>query len=282
MIPQPPPRILPVLTIKQNPQMVYILLNSPLTREYSLKGLRNVWCGSAPLDSEPQRRFKETFLAEGTPFNQGWGMSETSCVATITYYPGYDPTGGVGQLVPNLDAKLIDDDGNDISAYDVRGEICLRGPIIINGYFGNAEANARDWDEEGYFKTGDVAYRSSENKQWYIVDRKKELIKVRGFQVAPKEIEALLIAHPAIDDAAVVAVKFSRDDTELPRAYVVLVPGAKLTEQEVRDYTGQRLARYKHLVGGVRFIDELPRNPSKKILKSQLRAMAQREIGAKL
>lgn len=262
--------------------MVYIILNSPLGRKYSLKSLRNVWCGSAPLDPEPQVRFKETFLLENTPLNQGWGMSETSCVATMTYYPEYDPTGGVGQLTPNLDAKLIDDDGNDISGYDVRGEICLRGPIIINGYFQNPEANARDWDSQGYFKTGDIAYRSSKNKLYYIVDRKKELIKVRGFQVAPKEIEAILIAHPAIDDAAVVAVKYSRDESELPRAYIVLAPGAKLTEQEVKDYTGERLARYKHLVGGVRFIDELPRNPSKKILKSQLREMAQREIGAKL
>lgn len=261
--------------------MVFMMVNSPLAKKYSLKGLRNAWCGSAPMDKEPQARFK-ALMAADAPFNQGWGMSETSCVATMTYPPENDPSGSVGSPTPNLDMKLINDDGIDITAYDVRGELCCRGPIIINGYFDNPEANARDWDSEGYFKTGDIAYCSSENKLWYIVDRKKELIKVRGFQVAPKEIEGVLIGHPAIDDAAVVGVKYKRDDTEYPRAYVVLAPGAKLSEQEVREYTGKRLARYKHLEGGVRFIDELPRNPSKKLLKGLLRETAEREIGARL
>ena len=200
----------------------------------------------------------------------------------VIYYPEYDSTGSVGRMVPTLDAKLIDDDGNDISDYDVRGELCVRGPTIINGYFENPEANARDWDSEGFFKTGDIAYCSSKNKLWYIVDRRKEMIKVRGFQVAPAEIEGVLIGHPAIDDAAVIGVKYARDDTEFPRAYIVLAPGARLTEQEVKDYTGKRLARYKHLEGGVRFVDELPRNANKKLLKGELREMAKREIGARL
>ena len=187
--------------------MVYLILASPLRRKYSLKGIRNAWSGSAPLDREPQVRFKEALMDKDAPLNQGWGMSETSCVATMLYYPEYDPTGSVGRMVPTLDAKLIDEDGKDISNYDVRGELCVRGPTIINGYFENPEANARDWDGDGYFKTGDIAYCSSKNKLWYIVDRRKEMIKVRGFQVAPAEIEGVLIAHPVIDDAAVIEMK---------------------------------------------------------------------------
>ncbi|KAF2098907.1 4-coumarate-CoA ligase-like protein [Rhizodiscina lignyota] len=271
-----------ITEINMVPQMVYMILNSPASKKYSLKSIKNAHSGSAPLDREPQVRFKEEFFNKDTPFNQGWGMSETSCVCTMYYYPEYDPTGGVGKMMPNLDAKLIDDDGNDISAYDVRGELCVRGPTIINGYFENPEANARDWDSEGYFKTGDIAYCSSENKYWYVVDRKKELIKVRGFQVAPKELEGVLVGHPKIYDAAVIGVKYARDDTELPRAYVVLTPGSQMTEDEVKEYASKRLARYKHLVGGVRFIDELPRNANKKLLKNKLREMAQKEIGAKL
>lgn len=214
--------------------------------------------------------------------NQVWGMSETSCIATFLYYPEADNSGSVGKMIPTLDAKLVDDDGRDISDYDVRGELCVRGPTIVNGYFENAEANARDWDHEGFFKTGDIAYCSSQNKMWYIVDRKKELIKVRGFQVAPAEIEGALISHPAVDEVAVVGIKYTRDDTELPRAYVVLEPGAKATEEELKGYSGKRLARYKHLQGGIRFIDKLPRNASNKVLKSKLREMAQKEIGARL
>lgn len=100
-------------------------------------------------------------------------MTETSCIATQFLFPQSDATGSVGRPIPNLDMKLVDDAGNDISAYDVRGELCVRGPVVVRRYFDNPQANERDWDDEGYYHTGDIAYVDAASKLWYIVDRKK-------------------------------------------------------------------------------------------------------------
>ena len=148
------------------------IIISPLSKKYSLKSIRSAACGAAPLDKGPQARLK-ALLSPDAPFTQVWGMTETSCVATMFYYPEHDVTGSVGRMMPNLDCKLVDDGGNDISAYDTRGELCVRGPTIVNGYFENPEANARDWDSDGYFHTGDIAYCDGKSKLWYIADRKK-------------------------------------------------------------------------------------------------------------
>jgi 4-coumarate--CoA ligase len=263
------------------PPMVLQVINSPLTKRYSLASIRNSWVGAAPLAAEPQARFK-ALLRPDTPFNQVWGMSETSCIATMIHYPEHDPTGSVGRFLPNLDAKLVDDEGADVTGYDVRGELCVRGPLIVKGYFNNAEANRLAWDEEGYFHTGDIALRNKENGLWYIVDRKKELIKVRGFQVAPAELEGVLLAHDEVSDAAVIGVAATEAGSELPRAYIVLKKGSRLDEVGVQAYINERLAGYKQLVGGVRFVDSIPKNASGKILKKELKEIAKREVGAKL
>lgn len=182
----------------------------------------------------------------------------------------------------NLNHRLIDDDGNNISAYDVRGEMCLRGPTIISGYFENPAANAASFDEGGWFKTGDIGYCDSKTKKWYIVDRKKELIKVRGFQVAPPELEAVLLSHPLVMDAAVIGVSFPGEgDVEHPRAYVVRQPvheSKSLTEAVVQQYSAGKLAKFKFLSGGVKFVDSIPKNASGKILKRILRDEAKAEI----
>jgi 4-coumarate--CoA ligase len=268
------------------PPMVIQVINSPLTKKYSLASIRNSWVGAAPLAAEPQARYK-ALLRSDTPFNQVWGMSETSCIATMVHYPEHDPTGSVGRFLPNHDAKLVDDDGRDITDFDVTGELCVRGPLIVKGYFNNPEANRLAWDEEGYFHTGDVAMRKKENGLWYIVDRKKELIKVRGFQVAPAELEGVLLSHPEISDAAVIGIapgdaKAGNQGTELPRAYIVVKPGSRTSEAVVQAYMKERLAGYKQLVGGVKFVDAIPKNASGKILKKDLKEMARLETSAKL
>lgn len=153
------------------PPIVIMAINSPLKDKYSLKSARIGSVGAAPLDKQPQSRFME--LLGGAPMTQVWGMTETSCIATRFRYPGYDQTGSVGYAVPNLDLKLVDDDGKDISDFNVRGELCARGPTVIRGYFENPEANARDFDSEGFFHTGDIAYIDKMSELWYIVDRKK-------------------------------------------------------------------------------------------------------------
>ncbi|KAI9731739.1 MAG: hypothetical protein M1834_004528 [Cirrosporium novae-zelandiae] len=262
------------------PPIVIATIMSPITNKYSLRSVRAATCGAAPLGKEPQGRF-EALLADGAPFTQVWGMTETSCIATRIAYPERDSTGSVGRFLPNLDAKLIDDDGKDITGYDVQGEICLRGPTVTNGYFENPKANTDSFDSEGFFKTGDIGFCDGKSKLWYIIDRKKELIKVRGFQVAPPEIEAILLSHPHIVDAAVIGVQFDRHETEFPRAYVVRRPspeGAKLTEEEVINYTRSRLASFKRLTGGVRFMEAIPKNASGKILKRILREEAKLDL----
>lgn len=263
------------------PPMVIQVINSPLNKKYSLSSIRYSWVGAAPLAAEPQARYKALLRAD-TPFNQVWGMSETSCIATMIHYPEHDPTGSVGRFLPNMDAKLVDDDGKDITDYDIAGELCARGPLIVKGYFNNPEANRLAWDEDGYFHTGDIAIRKRENGLWYIVDRKKELIKVRGFQVAPAELEGVLLSHPQISDAAVIGIPAGDAGSELPRGYIVLKKGSTLSEADVQAYMKETLAGYKQLVGGVKFMDAIPKNASGKILKKDLKEFAKKEMGAKL
>lgn len=154
------------------PPIAVMAINSPLNKKYSLKSAKVGTCGAAPLDKAPQARM-QALLDDGAPLTQVWGMTETSCIATRHAYPAKDDTGSVGWPLPNLDTKLVDDDGNDVSGYDVRGELCIRGPTIIKGYFENPEANARDWDKDNFFHTGDIAWIDPKTKLYYIVDRKK-------------------------------------------------------------------------------------------------------------
>ncbi|KAH9210350.1 hypothetical protein DL95DRAFT_474858 [Leptodontidium sp. 2 PMI_412] len=268
------------------PPIAIALIKSPTTKKYSLKSVRNATVGAAPLTLGTQQRLRE-LLGPGCRVVQGWGMTETCCVGSMFYHPEDDNTASVGRLVPNLQAKLVDDDGNEINSYDVRGELCVRGPTVAKGYFENPEANARDYDKDGFFHTGDIAFCDSKTHKWYIVDRKKELIKVRSFQVAPAELEAVLLSHPSIIQCAVIGVT-DEDHDELPRAYVVLRPGtdrAEVTEESVKAYAADRLAVYKRLEGGVRFVNAIPMNASGKILKTKLRECAKRQVrrkGAKM
>ncbi|OQU99890.1 AMP-binding enzyme domain-containing protein [Cladophialophora immunda] len=264
------------------PPVAVAVLKYPLLHKYSLKSIKVVVCGAGPLDKEHQNAL-QVILGPETSFTQVWGMTETSCVASKFYYPERDDTGSVGHMMPNLDVKLIDDNGNDITTFDVPGELCIRGPTIISGYFNSPHATKDSIDEEGYFKTGDVMYCDSKTKKWYIIDRKKELIKVRGFQVAPAEIEGVLLSHPEILDAAVIGIrKHDEADVELPKAYIVRKPGSDntvMTEEMVKSFCRERLAKYKELSGGVSFIDAIPRNATGKALKRILREMAKVENG---
>nr|POF05925.1 acyl-coa ligase azaf [Quercus suber] len=227
------------------PPIAITAINHPLNKKYSMKSVRVATCGAAPLDKRPQARMQE-LIGRDVPFTQVWGMSETSCIATRFPYPEKDTTGSVGRPIPDLDTKLVDDTGKDISAYDVRGELCVRGPTIIRGYFENPEANKRDFDEDGYFHTGDIAYIDGETGLYYIVDRKKVSILV------PFLIEGVLLSHPDIIDAAVIGVTDpTQEGSELPRAYLVRGPksGSRPSQDDVHAFMRERLASYKMLTG---------------------------------
>lgn len=146
-------------------------INSPLKDKYSLKAAKLGQVGAAPLDKHPQARMEE--LLGGAPMTQVWGMTETTCLGLRLRYPEYDTTGSVGYPLPNLDTKLVDDAGKDITDFDVRGELCVRGPTVFRGYYQNPEANAGSFDDEGYFHTGDIVYVARASGLYYIVDRKK-------------------------------------------------------------------------------------------------------------
>ena len=264
--------------------MAVAISMSPLVKKYSMKSIRSGLVGAAPLSKETQAAIKP-YLAPGAPVTQVYGMTEVSCILTMFQWPEDDTTGSVGRCIPGMDLKLVDDDGKDITGYDVVGEMCARGPTVIKGYLNNPEANRVSFDQDGFYYTGDMMYCDGRTKLWYVLDRKKELIKVRGFQVAPPEIEGVLLTHPFIVDAAVISVPADNAlDGEWPRAYVVRRPGTspeQLTEKDVYEWVAGKLAKYKRLEGGVRFRDIIPKNASGKILKRILRDEAKKE-GAKL
>ncbi|KAK3111429.1 hypothetical protein LTR53_013338 [Teratosphaeriaceae sp. CCFEE 6253] len=268
------------------PPMVVAIVNlgksEPDLVRRSLKTLRHGVAGAAPLDAETQRSL-QSLLAPDAAFTQTWAMTETSCLASYFYHPGRNTMGSVGRFMPGLDVKLVDDEDVEIDPpFDRRGELCIRGPTVIRGYLDNPEANARDWDQDGFFHTGDILYCDSQTQLWYVVDRKKELIKVRELPVAPAEIEGVLLAHPGIVDAAVIGTPAREGGEETPMAYVVKRGGTDVSEAEVQGWVSERLARYKGLEGGVKFVEAIPKTASGKILKRVLREEAKRERGSKL
>ncbi|KAJ9639897.1 hypothetical protein H2201_007324 [Coniosporium apollinis] len=260
--------------IQTAPPILVMLAKRPETRKYDLSSLRNILCGAAPLSKELQNEVSG--LWNGTlKVVQTWGMTEVTC--SCLHVPGHrdDRSGSVGYIDPNAQIKLIDDEGREVGPGE-RGEIHVKGPNICLGYWRNEKATNEVFDEEGFLKTGDVAIRNEEGLYW-IVDRKKELIKVKGFQVAPAELEAVLLENEDVADAAVVALQLEHE--ELPRAYVVLKDAAKgsVTEDDIRKWMNERVAKHKQLLGGVKFIDEVPKSPSGKIQRKVMRDWAARD-----
>ena len=177
--------------------------------------------------------------------------------------------------------RLVADDGTVVEEDGVEGEIYVKGPCMMLGYLDNPEATASAIDSDGWLKSGDVAYRRQ--GLWYIIDRKKDILKVRGWQVAPSELDAILLTHPQIAAAAVIGAPVPDGTGEVPRAYVVRKPSTAASdaddaqppvqEDEVKAFLAKRLAKYKALDGGVQFIDEIPKNASGKLMKFKLREM---------
>lgn len=204
-------------------------------------------------------------------------------------YDAISLSAAVGEPIANCEAKIMSEDGtSEITGRgpSAVGELWCRGPNVMKGYWRNPKATAETLTSDGWLKTGDIAY-VDENDKFFIVDRKKELIKVKGNQVAPAELEALLLEHPGIADAAVIGMP-TEDGDEKPRAFIVRQAGAagqKLTEDEVKRFVEGKVTRYKRLAGGVEFVDAIPKNPSGKILRRQLRDVTRERLrreGARL
>ena len=186
-------------------------------KECSLRSVRNATSGAAPLSGDMQRRC-HALMGQGATFGQIWGMTETTSMATIVPWDvnrstgrgEIDTWGTVGKPLPGVGMKLVDEEGRDVTQQG-RGELCVKGPGIVQGYFENEKATKESWDQDGYFRTGDVIQVDGNNGLMYVVERVKELIKIRGFQVAPAELEGVLTSHPDIIDAAVIGVQAGED-----------------------------------------------------------------------
>ncbi|KAK5003756.1 hypothetical protein LTR28_009779, partial [Elasticomyces elasticus] len=261
-----------VTHIQTAPPVLVMLAKRPETQSYDLGSLVNILCGAAPLSKELQN---EVSARCGLKVVQTWGMTEVTC--SCLHVPGGidDRSGSVGHIDPNSEMKLLSDEGVEVGAGE-RGEIHVRGPNVCLGYWRNEAATRDSFDAEGFLRTGDVAVRDERGWYW-IVDRKKELIKVKGFQVPPAELEAVLLEHDHVADAAVVALQ--REHEELPRAYVVLKDSSKgkVSESDVQRWIEGRVARHKRLDGGVKFIEEVPKSPSGKIQRKVMREWAERD-----
>ena len=181
-------------------------------------------------------------------------------------------------MLPNQTAKYMSPEGTEVPIGEP-GELWIKGPNVFKGYLNNPEGTKNALTEDGYFKTGDVGYQDKDGN-FYITDRIKELIKYKGFQVPPAELEGLLVSHPLIDDVAVIGVPDEEQATEVPRAYVVTKKGveaSKETEDEIVQWLAAKVANHKHLRGGVKFVDEIPKSASGKILRRVLKVQAQEE-----
>ncbi|OCL05299.1 4-coumarate-CoA ligase [Glonium stellatum] len=258
--------------IQTAPPVLVMLAKRPETSSYDISSLQNILCGAAPLSKELQN---EVSAKCNVNVVQTWGMTEVTC--SCLHVPGGldDRSGSVGLIDPNAIIKLVDEQGKEVGPGE-RGEIHVKGPNVCLGYWRNEQATRDTFDEEGFLRTGDIAVRDEKGWHW-IVDRKKELIKVKGFQVAPAELEALLLEHDHVSDAAVVGLKLEHE--EFPRAYIVIKDAyrGKTSDRDIERWVAERVARHKQLLGGVKFIEEVPKSVSGKIQRKILREWASKD-----
>src|SRR6266536_2680933 len=256
------------------PPIVLALSKHPIVDNDRLTKLKTIFCGAAPLDESLTRACMDRLKCQ---IRQGYGMTETS---PVTHSSPADPAqvkfGSVGVAAPNTECRIISLETGEALGPNREGELYVRGPQIMKGYLNRAEATASTIDPEGWLHTGDIAYADADG-HFYVVDRAKELIKYKGFQVPPAELEAVLLTHLAIADAAVIPCP---DDEagEVPKAFVVLK--AEATEKEIMEFVAARVAPCKK-IRSVEFIETIPKSASGKILRRVL-VQAERERKSKL
>jgi 4-coumarate--CoA ligase len=249
------------------PPIVVALAKHPLVDSFDLSALEQVFSGAAPLSAELAM---EAGKRLGCEVVQGYGMTELSPVSHLTP-PGYSKPGSVGVTAPNTELRIVHPASGEDLGPDEDGELWIRGPQVMKGYLNNPEATALTLDAEGWLHTGDIGHVDDDGHV-YVVDRLKELIKYKGFQVAPAELEALLLTHPAVADAAVVGLP-DEEAGEVPAGYVVLKPGADATAEDVKAFVAEQVASFKQL-RRITIVDAIPKSASGKILRRVLRDQA--------
>ncbi|KAJ5139949.1 hypothetical protein N7448_003357 [Penicillium atrosanguineum] len=260
------------------PAIIHSINRSTLPVAEYLTSLRYVGVAGAPIDGMTMTQFRER-LSPLAYACQLWGMTEVGVIFQTRYGQRGDP-GSIGTRLKEYEVRLVDHEGKIVQNDERAGELYVRGPGLLLSYKGRDDAK----DAQGWFRTGDVAY--VKNGFYFIVGRTKELIKVRGWQVAPAEIEAVLLQHPGISDAAVTGMNLKDGTGEVPRAFIVRTRDStvpRVTAEEVYRYARQRLASYKAIDGGILFVEEIPRTASGKIQRFKLSQMnSYREMVASL
>jgi acyl-CoA synthetase (AMP-forming)/AMP-acid ligase II len=248
------------------PPVILALTKSPLWDKFRLDSLKRVTCGAAPLGAELHEAFERR---TGLLLCQAWGMSEGTAVISMTPHdPAKRKLGCCGYLVPSCEAQIVDLDTLKPLGVGETGEIWVRGPNMMKGYWNQPAATSDTLVADGWMRTGDIGYFDSDSCV-YLVDRLKEMIKYNALQVAPAELEDVLQSHPAVLDAAVVGAPDPATG-EIPMAFVVLRQGAAVEAHALMQYVAGRVAPHKK-IRAVEFVQEIPKSPAGKILRRVLK-----------
>jgi OPC-8:0 CoA ligase-1 len=238
--------------------------------KFDLGSLRNVLSGGAPLSKEVIEGFVEKYPMVN--ILQGYGLTESTGVGASTdTLEESRRYGTAGLLSPSFEAKIVNPESGEALPVNQTGELWLRGPAVMKGYFSNPEATSSTLDSEGWLRTGDLCYIDDDGFI-FVVDRLKELIKYKGYQVPPAELEGLLLTHPEISDAAVIPFP-DKDAGQFPMAYVVRKPGSDISGSAIIDFVAKQVAPYKR-IRKLAFITSIPKNQSGKILRKDLIKLA--------
>ncbi|KAL4193579.1 hypothetical protein AMTRI_Chr06g200210 [Amborella trichopoda] len=251
------------------PPLVVALAKADEVLKYDLSSLETIGSGGAPLGKGVIEKFAKRFPK--VEVRQGYGLTESTGTATRTTRLENKKHGSAGKLSANIEARIVDPETNKPLAPGMRGELWLRSPTNMKGYVGNAEATAATLDHEGWLKTGDLCYIDDEG-YLFVVDRLKELIKYKAYQVPPAELEHLLLSHPEIADAAVIPYP-DEEAGQIPMAFVVRRPGSSLSEKQVMEFIAKQVAPYKK-IRKLSFVGSIPKSPAGKILRKDLVAQA--------
>eukprot|EP01060_Flectonema_neradi_P014148 TRINITY_DN20864_c0_g1_i1.p1 TRINITY_DN20864_c0_g1~~TRINITY_DN20864_c0_g1_i1.p1 ORF type:complete len:536 (+),score=111.74 TRINITY_DN20864_c0_g1_i1:45-1652(+) len=253
------------------PPIMIFLSKSPVVKNYDLSSLKTLYSAAAPCDADLQDNVTSGL---GVTVLQAYGMTELSPAASVQ--PTEKSTRGImtdiipgscGKALPGTELKIVDIETGEECGPKTPGELYVSGPQVMKGYFHNEEATASTMDGK-WLKTGDI-FEYDETENFFVVDRIKELIKVKGFQVAPAELEGILLTHPSVADCAVVPMKDERA-AELPHAFVVSKPGTETTADEIIHFFDGKVTEYKR-IAKVTFVDAIPKSASGKILRRLLR-----------
>ena len=257
------------------PPIVLALAKHPAVDQYDLSTLNDVMSGAAPL---PESVAATCASRNNVIVRQAYGLTETSPATHINARTRALKVASVGTSLPSTEYRIVDLATMNDAPQGELGEVWIRGPQVMKGYLNNPEATREMIDEDGWLHSGDIG-RADEDSYLYVVDRVKELIKYKGLQVAPAELEAVVQSHPAVADVAVIPSP-DEEAGEIPKAFVVVKPGATLTADEVIAYVAERVSPQKK-VRTVEFIDAIPKVPSGKILRRELVERERRAVGGK-